>query len=695
MDLTSLLRPESIAVVGATERPDSYGGNVLENLRRAGFEGPVYGVNPGRESAHGFPCFPTLAEIPEPVDAVAVAIPAPLVPGVIAEAGELGCGGAVVLSAGFAEVASGQGLEEKLRAAAIKAGLPLCGPNGNGIIAAGQRAPIWGDSVAPLQPGGVAMISQSGNVAVNALGSRRGMRFHTLISSGNQAVLDASDWLLALTEVGGVRSVAMFLEQDGDGSKLATALAACAEAEIGVAVLKVGSSQAGAAAAAAHTAAVAGDQRVFRALVEEAGAAWAADPHDLLELAKALAEPRARPARTGGLAVLTCSGGDSGLAADEAERIGLSLPELAPETTERLDDLLPEAATIGNPLDYTAMIWGDVERLREIIRAVADDPAIDQLLVFYDHPRDLSAASEETWGLVRAGIVAGAEATDAALIVSSTLPDLIDDDAAAELAALGIAPLAGLRASLACALALRRPAGDAGRLREIAAGAAPAAGSNRGGEWLGELEAKELLRDAGVAVPRGREVLDESDAVAAWGELGGPVALKLSAPGLLHKTDVGALALSLDDEPGLREAHRRLSGIDAGPSARMLAEEMLAPGVELMVGARRDGVVPALALALGGVWTELLDDVAVVPLPASTERIAEALLSLRAAPLLTGGRGGEPLAVKAAAELASRAGMVLLDRELSLLELNPVVVGRDGAVAVDAVARGSGGQQLQ
>ena len=234
----------------------------------------------------------------------------------------------------------------------------MCGPNGNGVVAVGSRAPMWGDSVAPMEPGGVAMISQSGNVAVNALGSRRGIRYHTVLSTGNQAVLDASDWLAAICERDGVRSVAMFLEEDGDGERLAEALARCAERGVRVAVLKVGASEAGSRAASAHTGAVAGDQRVFRALVEEAGAAWADDPHELLELARVLAEPRARPRGDGGLAILTCSGGDSSIAADEAARLGAELPELAATTRQRLAELLPDAATVGNPLDYTAMIWG-------------------------------------------------------------------------------------------------------------------------------------------------------------------------------------------------------------------------------------------------------------------------------------------------------------------------------------------------
>ena len=152
------------------------------------------------------------------------------------------------------------------------------------------------------------MITQSGNLAVNAIGSRRGIDFHTLVSAGNQTVLDAADWLAAVAARDGVRSIALFLEEDGDGARLAEALAQCAERGVGVAVLKVGESRAGAAAAAAHTGAVAGDQRAFRALVEEAGAAWVRDPHELLEVARVLAEPRARLGRSGGIAVLTCSG---------------------------------------------------------------------------------------------------------------------------------------------------------------------------------------------------------------------------------------------------------------------------------------------------------------------------------------------------------------------------------------------------
>lgn len=682
MDLAPLLAPRSLAVVGATEKEGAYADTVLRNLATAGFAGPVWGVNPKRSDAHGRPCVPSVSDLPEPVDAVVVAIPAPSVPGVVREAGERGCGGAIVLSAGFGEVASGRALEEELRRAAADHGLPVCGPNGNGIVAVRHGAAVWGDRVGHLEPGGVAMVTQSGNVGVNALGSQRGIRWHTVVSVGNGTVCTTPDWLAALAETDGVRSVALFCEADGDGAALAEALAACAERGIGVAVLKVGASEAGQRAASAHTGSLAGDQRVFRALVEEAGGAWAEDFHDLLELAKALAEPRARPARGGGLAVLTCSGGDSGVAADEATRLGVELPELAPATRERLARLLPDAATIGNPLDYTAMIWGDAPLLAEIIETVGADPAIAQLLLLYDHPADV----DESWAEVRRGLIDGARAADAAAIVASTLPDLLDAAAADELSESGLPAIAGLRTALLCARALRRPPGDPARLREIAA-ATRAVAAGEGDGWLAEAQAKELLREAGVAVPPGGLASDADEAARLAAQLGYPVALKLSGPHLLHKSELGALALGLREEAEVRDSFVRLRAIREADGADVLVEAMAEPGVELVIAARGDAVVPALVVGLGGIWTEALDDVAVIPLPADATRIERELRRLRGAPLLFGGRGREGVDVGAVCALAEGAGRLLLSARLSLLELNPVIASAGGAVAADALAR--------
>jgi acetate---CoA ligase (ADP-forming) len=682
VDLSRLLHPRSIAVVGATERPGSYAGQTLLNLKLAGYDGQIWGINPRRTSVYGLRCFPSLAACPSPPDAVVVAIPAAGVVDVVKEAGALDCGGAVVYGAGFGEIESGAALEAELAAVAAAHDLPVCGPNGNGIVALHERAALWGDALAPFEAGRVALVSQSGNFAVNALNARRGLRLHTVVSCGNSVALDPAAWVAELAADPGVGSIALYLESDGDGAQLCEALARCAEHGVGVAVLKVGSSAAGSAAAAAHTGALAGDQRIFRALVEEAGGAWASDFHELLELAKAFAVPGARrPSR--GLAVLTCSGGDSAMTADECERIGIPLPQPAPATSERLRELLPEAATVANPLDYTALMWGDRERLRDLVMTTGADPGIGRVLVLYDQPIGLQDAMEESWAAVREGIQEGAHDGEAPVMVASTLPELLDDAAAARFAEAGIPAISGLRSGLAVVAALDRPAGDPARLREIGAAAGRPLGNGAG--WLSEHDAKELLRERGLPVVEGRLVADADDAVAALAELGGHAAAKLIATSLQHKSDLGALALDIRDPATMREAHDRLMEL-AVPGATVLVERMAEPGAELLVSARADGVVPSLVIAAGGLWTEVLSDSVVIPLPASPELVERAIRGLQTAPLFTGGRGGTPLDVGAAARLAAATGELLLDSRLTLIELNPVFVHELGVTVVDAAA---------
>jgi acyl-CoA synthetase (NDP forming) len=697
-DPAPLLHPRSVAVVGANDRAGSYGDVIFRNLAAAGFEGAVYGVNPKRDEVHGRPCVPTVADLPEPVDAVVVAIPAAACAPVLIETGERGCGGAIVLAAGFGETAAGRPMEEELRAASRVAGIPVCGPNGNGVVSVAARAPLWGDSVERLSPGPIAMITQSGNFGVNALGSDRGLGFHTVVSTGNSAVLEPSDWLEALAATEGVGSIALMLESDGDGARFARALATCAEREIGVAVLKVGTSERGARAAGAHTGALAGDQRVFAALLEEAGAAQATEPGELLELARALAVPAARPSRRGGLAILTCSGGDSGMAADLAAARGLELPELSPAARERLKGVLPSAATVGNPLDYTSMLWDDHEALEEVAAAVSSDPAIDQLLLLFDQPRGLDPEVAGGWEAVRRALLAGAERGDAATILASTLPELLDPDTATELTKAGrVATAAGLGAAIACAAALRTPLPDPERLREIAA----AAETGRDGAVdgingaLGEAEAKRLLAEGGLAVPEGSVAVDVAGAVDVALSVGMPVALKLSSPALLHKTEAGALALDLRTEEDVRDAAERLLGLPAAAGSTLLVERMAGDGVELIFAVRRDGVVPALLLGVGGIWAEALDDVALVPLPASPERVERALRRLRAASLLTGARGGPAVNLAAAAHFGSRLGELALEHGLDLLEVNPALATSEGCTALDAVAIGPSAQSVR
>jgi acyl-CoA synthetase (NDP forming) len=466
MDLARLMRPRSIAVVGATPRADTYAHETLRNLEVLGYEGEVCGVHPTHREVRARPVFPSLADLPRPADAVVVAVPAAAVPDVVEEAGATSCGGAVVFGAGFAD-SGDRPLQDRLVAAAVRHDLPVIGPNCDGMVRLHERVALWGDALRPQEPGAVALVSQSGNLAVNALATRRGLRLHTVVSCGNQAVLDAGDLLAFVAEDDGVRAIALYLEDDGDAPQLCEALARCAEREVGVAVLKAGASVVGASAAATHTGAIAGDHRVFRALVEEAGAAWARDGHELLELGKALACGRRAGGR--GVALVTCSGADCAVGGDEAERVGVELPPIGPQTVARLRELLPSAATVANPLDYTALVWGDTATLRETIAMVGADEAIDQVLVLYDQPAGTDGWSAQSWADVREGIVQGAAATGTPVLVAATLPALLDDASAADFAARGIPAACGLREGLLCARALQPGAAPA----DVAARASP------------------------------------------------------------------------------------------------------------------------------------------------------------------------------------------------------------------------------
>ena len=267
--------------------------------------------------------------------------------------------------------------------------------------------------------------------------------------------------------------------------------------------------------------------------------------------------------------------------------------------------------------------------------------------------------------------------------VGSTLPELLGDATAARLQDAGLPALAGLRTALAAVAALGAPAADPVRIADVGAAAGMAADGD-GTRWYSEHEAKTMLRAVGLPVVAGRIARDADDAVVAATELGGPVALKLCAPGLRHKSERGGVLLGLDGPGAVRAAFARLRERD--PRSAVLVEAMAPGGAELLIAARADGLVPVLVLAAGGIWAEALDDVALVPLPATPARVERALLGLRAAPLLLGARGRDAVDLAAVARLACVLGALLLSRGLSVLECNPVFAHPGGAVIADALA---------
>ena len=661
-ELSRLLAPRSVAVIGATDREGTYAHTTLLNLARAGFAGRVVGVHPTRSDAAGVPCVPTLADAGQ-VDAVVIATPAETVTGYAADAAALGCGGAVVYAAGFAEAGRAD-LQDALAAAAGE--MPVIGPNGNGLVSVPSRAPLWGDAVTlPQAAGGVALISDSGNIGVVGMAHRSGDGLHTVISTGNAAVLDTATLLGEVALLDGVRAVALYVEGDGNGAAWCEALARCAERDVRVVVLKAGRSARGAAVGAAHTAALVGDHGVFAAMIAEAGGVMVRQPLELLETARALALGRRDPR---GAAFLTCSGGDAAVAADLADDMGVALADLEMSTREALRDLLPPAATVANPLDHTALVWADTEAIAALAESVGRDPGVGHLVYVQDEPPGLPPGPLAEWRATRAGGVLGGERAGMETLIVATTPGQSPPGA-----------VAGLDNALRALRLLQQPASHPERLRTMTVAAA----SSVRPRSLDEAGAKELLGTHGVRVPEGRVVGTPDEAVVAARGLGYPVAIKIIADGVIHKSDIGGVAVGIDSDDAVVRAATRILGL--APDASLLVESHVEPGREVIVAARREGVIPTLTIGLGGVWTEAFADVACIPLPASVERVRMALQGLQAWPLLAGARGGAAYDVEALCLSATRIGAALLSECLSLIEVNPLIVGERGCVAVDAV----------
>ena len=410
-----------------------------------------------------------LSDLPSAPDAVVVAIPAPGVPAIIEEAGAIGSGGAVVYAAGFGESPAGAGLERALTEAARRYSLPVCGPNCDGLVSLWSRAALWGDALAAPEPGHVALVSQSGNLVVNALATRRGLRLHTAVSSGNEAVVTTPDWVEHLAREPEVRSIALLVEAEGDGARLCEALAVCADEGVGVAVLKVGASERGRGRrGGAHRRRGRRPSRVPRA--DGGGRRRVGGRRARAARAgEGAGRPRTRGRAAAGSRSSPARAATPGSAPTRPTGSASTCRRCRPPRSTRCASGCRTAATVANPLDYTAMIWGEVETLRDLVRTVGEDPAIGHVLVFYDRPPGIAGHAAESWDAVEEGILAGAAVSPVPVMVAATLPELLDDEAAWRFCSAGVPAIAGLRTGVAVAAALAAPPGDARRLREIAA----------------------------------------------------------------------------------------------------------------------------------------------------------------------------------------------------------------------------------
>ena len=639
-DLERLLAPRSVVVVGATDRPGSYAAQTLLNLQRAGFAGGLAGVHPRRGEILGVPCAADLAGalylVGGPADAVVIATTAVTVPDYLAEAGRLGCGGAVVFATGFAE-SGDHAAQQRLVAAAGRHGLPVLGPNTSGLVSFRSRAPLWSDPVAlapdPPDDDGIALITESGNAGLLALAHRRGTGLHSVISVGNAAVVDAPGVLLNLAQAEGLRAIALYLERIPDGARLASALAAAAQSDIRLAVLRTG-----------RHGADEGPGRVLDALFDEAGAIACRDVHQLIETTRALARGR-RTDRA--VAVVTSTAGDAALAADLAADAGVELADLSKRTRDDLAGQLPRTAIPANPLNHTPQLWADADAMARITAAVAADPGVGAVLYVQDEPPGLHPEDSAEWLATRDGARLGGAREDVDVLLVAGMPGQEPTGA-----------ISGLPAAMTAMARLRQPAPEAARLTRIAAATAGVLDGTPAAGLLAEHTAKAVLDGAGIDVlrhavvpvpPDGKDAEAVSTAVAlAAAQIGFPVTLRLSAPG--NGCGAESPSLTSGDKVSRKVAEILVEAADLEEhhryGAALLIETRARPGVLLTMTAHREGPVPALTIGLGGAWAQVLGDTRTVPLPADARRIALAVASLpgtATADLATAGAAGSKL----------------------------------------------------
>ncbi len=689
-NLSRLLSPRHIAFIGGRDAEVS-----IREAERIGFQGQIWPVNPRRETLGGHRCFPLVADLPEAPDGCFLAVPAAAAITTTAELAARGAGGIVCYTAGFREAgAAGAAMEAELIRAA--GDLALIGPNCYGVINYLDRAAMWPFAHGGGSPGyGAAIITQSGMLSSDITMSQRSVPLTHMISCGNQSVLSLEDFVDHLTDHPAVRAIGMHIEGLRDVPGFADAALRAAQRGIPLVALKTGSSTIGAALTVSHTGSLSGMDDLYDALFARLGVIRVKSPSELLETLKFLVVAGApRGNRTVGF---TCSGGGATMLADHAETIGLDFPAFDPPSAARLAALLPDIATVSNPLDYTTPIWGDPARTGPVFQAAIDGLQADAALLVQDYP---AAGLDESKGYYRAdasAFIAAAKGRGIPAAICATLPENLDAETRGWLVDQGVAPMQGLTETLnACRAAvfwadrraeiLRSPPEPLHRLSPVPAP-----------EVLDEAAGKALLRGLGFPVPLG-EVVSGNALASAAARIGYPVVLKMMGPRLAHKSEAGAVALGLTTETALlgalavmREAVRAHDPLAL--TDRFLIEAMAPrPMAELLVNLRRDaqfGLV--MTLGAGGVLVELLQDAETLLLPSREADILAALQRLKIARLLNGFRGGPKadmpalagflarLAATFAATFAAKAGA------LTEVEINPLFITETEFWVVDAL----------
>lgn len=692
-DLDAFFHPRAIAVVGASSSPGKIGAVPLRYLIAHGYKGELFPVNPAHREVQGLRAWPSLRAIGRPVDLAIFAVPAAQAQEALEDAIGAGVGNIVMFSAGFAETgAEGERLQRRFADRAREAGIRVLGPNCLGFMNAAHGvyatfSPVVSTGLA--RTGAVGIASQSGAFGAYAYGMarERGVGLSAWVTTGNESDIDVADGIAWMARDPATRVILAYLEGCKDGAKLKHALALAREAGKPVVVVKVGRTEAGAQAAASHTAALAGDDAAFDALLRQWGAWRARTIDEFFDIAHGLSVS-GMPAN-GRVGLLTVSGGVGVLMADDAAAAGLDLAPLPPAAQARIRERVPFAAT-RNPVDVTGQVTAQPDLLALAADAMLGEGGFGSLLVFLA-AAGLTPALQQVQKDLAVDL---RRRYPGRLIMFSTLADPAQQRS---LEALGCLTFPDPSRAIRVLAALdflrlqrgRRPA------PQLPAGAPPIAvppGTRN------EADALELLAAQGIAVPPLRRARTQDEAVAAARELGFPVVMKVLSAAITHKSDVGGVVLDIADAQAAAAAfdriHANVRAHGAGaPVDGVLLAPMVRGGVECILGVHRDPVLgPVVMLGLGGVNVELLRDVALRIAPVDLDEARRMIGELRCAPLLRGHRGAPLADVQALAQAIvqlSRFALAAGD-SLQSVDLNPFVVlpQGQGALALDAVVVG-------
>jgi len=694
--LARLVAPASVAVVGVSERVGAFGNRVVANMRD--FDGRLYQVNARHRAVAGRPCHPSLSALPEVPDCVVVATGREAVEPVIAECARLGVGAAIILAAGFAETGKPElaALQARLVAVARGADLRLVGPNTIGLVNYATGAGLTFSAMParrPLAPHAIGIVSQSGSLGFAlAQAVERGVSVSHVLSAGNSCDVDVADEVAYLVQDPACRAIACLFEGMADPGRMIAAAELAWRAGKPLVMYKMATGAEGARAALSHTGSMAGSEAAYRAAFARAGVVQVETLEALVETAAFFA--KAPPPAVAGVAVIATSGGATIMAADKAERHGVTLPQPGPAAQAVLSAHVPEYGSTRNPCDVTAQAISDPAGLAACAGALLSDPAYGVLVTTHGYAY-ASATS-------RLATFAAAAAASGKLVCNVWVPEWLGGPGAAETEADPHLALfhsmdrcfATLAAWHRRGAMMRTPPPARVRLSNPGAAAeARALLEAVPGGSLTERAAKQVMALYGIPVVADTPVQTPDDAAAAAVALGFPVVLKGESPDVPHKTEAGLVRLDLRDEAAVRDAARAMLDAVAGmsPPPRfdgLVVQPMLDRGLEIVVGARHDPQFGVLVVVgMGGVLVEVLQDTVLALAPVSAAEAAAMLRSLKGARLLDGYRGAPAVDLPRLAGIVARFSEMAADAGATVaeMEINPLIASGTAIVAVDAL----------